>query len=104
MQRRTNDKFAQTVTSCLCSTRLFLALKDELFVGEKTGSLSGKDLRIAKGRDFKTYILLLVYANPNEQSHCPSVCAYNGKLLVVGVYSMTAEQLIANRLNLLLYI
>ena len=42
--------FAQTVTSCLCSTGLFLALRDELFcwkVGgkkekkKKTGKLSG---------------------------------------------------------------
>lgn len=26
--------FAQTVTSCLCSTGLFLALRDELFAGK----------------------------------------------------------------------
>lgn len=34
LPRRTNDKFAQTVTSCLCSTGLFLARGDELFAGK----------------------------------------------------------------------
>lgn len=57
MQRRTNDKFAQTVTSCLCSAGLYLALGDELFAGKwrekNTGKLSGKDLKVANGRDFK---------------------------------------------------
>lgn len=80
MQRRNNDKFAQTVTTCLCSTALFLALRDELFAGKrseknKTRKLSGKDQRVAKKKGLdKTRVLILVHTNPNEQNHCPSQC------------------------------
>lgn len=41
---------------------------------QKLGTLSRKDLRVAKkGRDLKkTFILLLEQTNPNEQNRCPS--------------------------------
>lgn len=38
-------KFAQTVTSCLCSTGLFLALRHELFSLESGGKKNWKAVR-----------------------------------------------------------